>query len=60
MQDLTLNPRVVHKDIMDLKGRERKVWLGISDLREALLLADKDIRTNWQRYKDRFLRRKQR
>ena len=50
--------RVVHKDIVDLKGREKKVWLGMSDLREALLLADRDIRANWQQYKDRFLRRK--
>jgi hypothetical protein len=48
----------VHKDILDLRGREKKVWLGLSDLREALLLADQDIRTNWQQYKERFLRRK--
>lgn len=48
--------RVVHKDILDLKGREKKVLLGISDLREALLLADEDIKTNWRQYKDRFLR----
>jgi hypothetical protein len=49
--------RVVHKDMLDLKGREKKVLLAMSDLQEALLLADKDIRTNWQQYKERFLRR---
>lgn len=52
--------RVVHKDLLDLKGREKKVLLGISELREALLLADEDIKTNWKRYKDLFLRRRQR
>ena len=52
--------RVTHKDILDLKGREKKVLLGIADLREALLLADNDIKTNWQRYKTLFLRRKER
>lgn len=50
--------RITHKDILDLKGREKKVLLGITDLREALLLADNDIRTNWQRYKALFLKRK--
>jgi len=51
--------RVVHKDLLDLKGHEKKVLLGISDLREALLLADEDIKTNWRRYKDRYLRGRQ-
>lgn len=51
--------RVVHKDLLDFKGREKKVLLGISDLREVLLLADEDIKTNWRRYKDQFLRRRQ-
>ena len=50
--------RVVHRDMLDLKGKEKKVLLAISDLQEALLLADKDIRTSWQQYKERFLRRK--
>lgn len=50
--------RVVHRDMLDLKGKEKKVLLAISDLQEALLLADKDIRINWRRYKERFLRRK--
>ena len=34
-------------------------FIGMSDLREALLLADEDIKTNWRRYKDRFLRGRQ-
>ena len=51
--------RIVHKDILDLKGRETKVMLGMSDLHKALLLADEDLRANWQKYKDQFLRRRQ-
>ncbi len=50
--------RITHKDILDLKGKEKKVLLGITDLREALLLADNDIKTNWRKYKALFLRRK--
>ena len=50
--------RITHKDILDLKGREKKVFLGITDLHQALLLADNDIKNNWQRYKALFLRRK--
>lgn len=50
--------RIVHKDLLDLRGREKKVLLGITDLREALLLADNDVKTNWPRYKAMFLRRK--
>lgn len=50
--------QIAHKDILDLKGREKKVLLGIANLREALLLADNDIKTNWPRYKALFLRGK--
>ena len=49
--------RIAHKDILDMKGREKKFLLGIADFREALLLADEDIRTNWRNYKALFLRR---
>jgi hypothetical protein len=31
--------------------------LGKVDLNEALTMADKDISENWERYKDRYLRR---
>jgi hypothetical protein len=41
--------RIAHKDILDIRGREKKVLLGIADFREALLLADDDIKTNWKR-----------
>lgn len=51
--------RIVHKDILDLKGREKKVLLGTANLREALLLADNDIKTNWRRYKALFIRGKE-
>ena len=46
-----------HKDIIDPDGREEKIFIGIADLNEALILADKDINENWERYKERFLRR---
>jgi len=44
-----------HKDVLDIHGREEKHLLGVSDLREAAAIADADIRSNWQRYKQRFL-----
>lgn len=50
---------ITHKDVLDLRGREKKVLLGITDLREALIVADQDIKTNWERYKDVFLRRRE-
>ena len=51
--------RIAHKDILDIKGREKKVLLGVADFREALLLADEDIKANWRSYKALFLRRKE-
>ena len=49
--------RAAHKDVLDIRGREEKHLLGVSDLREAIATADADIRGNWQRYKERFMRR---
>lgn len=46
-----------HKDLLNPDGSQEKVFLGITDLNEALTLADKDINENWERYKERFLRR---
>lgn len=48
---------VAHKDILDIKGLREKVILGITDYKEALNLADTDIRENWSSYKKQFLRR---
>ena len=49
-----------HKDVLDIRGREEKHLLGVSDLREAIATADADIRRNWQRYKERFVRGRKR
>ena len=45
-----------HRDVLDIRGREEKHLLGVSDLREAIALADADIRRHWEQYKERFLR----
>jgi hypothetical protein len=42
--------------VLDIRGREEKHLLGVADLRDAIALADADIRRNWERYKERFLR----
>ena len=46
-----------HKDIIGSDGREEKIFIGIADLNEALIMADRDINENWERYKERYLRR---
>jgi hypothetical protein len=46
-----------HKDLINPDGTKEKILMGIVDLNEALTLADRDINENWERYKDRYLRR---
>ena len=46
-----------HKDLINPNGSKEKILLGKVDLNEALSLADKDISENWERYRDRYLRR---
>jgi hypothetical protein len=46
-----------HKDLIDPDGSKEKILIGTVELSEALTFADKDINENWERYKDRFLRR---
>lgn len=46
-----------HKDLLNPDGSKEKILIGASELNEALTFADKDINENWERYKDRFLRR---
>ncbi|MBI3754031.1 MAG: hypothetical protein HY266_08335 [Deltaproteobacteria bacterium] len=46
-----------HKDLMHPDGGKEKIFLGEADLNEALILSDKDINENWERYKERYLRR---
>lgn len=44
-----------HKDIFDINGLREKVFLGITDYKEALNLADIDVKENWLSYKKQFL-----
>ncbi len=46
-----------HKDLINPDGSKEKIFMGVVNLNEALTLADKDINENWERYKDRYLRR---
>ncbi len=42
---------------MNPDGSKKKVFLGEADFNEVLTLADLDINENWERYKERYLRR---
>ncbi len=46
-----------HKDLINPDGSQEKILMGIADFAEALVLADMDINENWERYKERYLRR---
>ena len=46
-----------HKDLMNPDGTQEKILMGMADFAEALVLADMDINENWERYKERYLRR---
>ncbi|PIP70207.1 MAG: hypothetical protein COZ31_04460 [Nitrospirae bacterium CG_4_10_14_3_um_filter_44_29] len=46
-----------HKDLTNPDGSSEKIFIGITDFNEALLMADKDINENWGRYKERYFRR---
>jgi hypothetical protein len=46
-----------HKDLLNPDGSKEKIFLGAADLNEALTSADIDINENWERYKERYLRR---
>lgn len=49
---------MAHKDILDHKGLKKKVLLGNIDYKEALIIADIDIKENWFSYKRQFLMKK--
>lgn len=44
-----------HIDRFTLAGRKRKEWLQL-DFREALIRAERDLKTNWVMYRNNFLR----
>jgi len=45
-----------HKDKLSYKGDVTKEELPFSDYNLALTYAEKDLKDNWQRYRDNFLR----
>lgn len=45
-----------HIDRYDLKGRQRKERLAVRDFNQALTLAEQDMRQNWARYREQFLK----
>ncbi|MCL4479595.1 MAG: hypothetical protein M1381_10965 [Deltaproteobacteria bacterium] len=47
----------VHKDLINPDGSKEKIFIGGADLNEVMNIADKDINENWEKYKDRYLRR---
>lgn len=46
-----------HKDLINPDGSEEKIFMGLTDLNDALAMADMDIHENWERYKERYRRR---
>jgi hypothetical protein len=45
-----------HKDIIYANGTKEKIPLYISDFKEALTFSDKDLKANWQIYREQFLK----
>jgi hypothetical protein len=46
-----------HKDLINPDGTKEKILMGDVSYNEILTEADKDIKGNWPRYRERFLRR---
>ncbi len=42
---------------MDLENEEEKFVIPINNLNEALSFADQDLKTRWEFYKERFLKK---
>lgn len=45
-----------HKDILSYTGNVRKERLPFDDFNLALTFAEKDLKDNWQKYKEHFLK----
>jgi hypothetical protein len=45
-----------HKDIIDPKGKTRKTPLPFNDFNIALTYAERDLKDNWKKYRDNFLK----
>ena len=45
-----------HRDIFHVDGRTEKTPFPVSDYNTALTFAELDLRTNWELYRERFLK----
>ncbi len=45
-----------HRDLINRRGKVQKTPLFIHDYEDALTFAESDLKTNWEIYKERFLR----
>ena len=45
-----------HRDLLDATGGKKKTPIFARDLNEALIFAEADIKSNWEMYKNDFLR----
>ena len=46
---------IVAKDVLHPGKNSDKIKFLFSDLNEALTFADNDIKSNWKKYKERFI-----
>lgn len=45
-----------HKDVLSFKGHAEKEKLPFNDYNLALTFVEKDLKENWQRYREHFLK----
>lgn len=48
--------RFAHKDILSFKGDVKKEILPFHDFNLALTFAEKDLKDNWQKHRERYLK----
>jgi len=51
-----MSHRFAHRDLMNMKGESVKTPFFAQDYADALTFAEDDLKTNWEIYKERFLR----
>ena len=47
-----------HKDIIDPSGKVEKIPMPIQDFNEALILAEEELRVEWEIFRMRYLQKK--
>jgi len=46
----------VHRDVMHPNKRQEKIFIGVQSFNEGLTLTEEDIRRNWMKYKEAYLK----